>query len=96
LPWRRRTWRASSVDAVVASAYRRTIVSWDWRKWPPVMERTLVDDLRWAAFVFTGAILGYFAFARGNTSLLLGSFLGLVLAIVVLNVVRRIWRRRNA
>jgi len=72
------------------------IVSWDWRKWPPVMQRTLADDLKWALFVSTGAILGYFVFAAGDTSLLLGSFLGLVLVNVVLNVVRRARRCRNA
>jgi hypothetical protein len=70
------------------------IVSWDWRKWPPVMERTLVDDIKWAVFVFTGAILGYLAFADGDASLLLGAFLGLVLVVVVLNVVRGVRRRR--
>jgi hypothetical protein len=81
---------------VNTSAYGRMIVSWDWRKWPPVMQRTLADDVKWALFVFTGAILGYFVFAGGDTSLLLGSFLGLVLVVLVLNVVRAVWRRRNA
>jgi hypothetical protein len=70
------------------------IVSWDWRKWPPVMQRTLADDVKWASFVFTGAILGYLVFGGGDASLLLGAFLGLVLVVVVLNVVRGVRRRR--
>jgi hypothetical protein len=71
------------------------IVSWDWRKLPPVMQRTLADDLKWALFVFTGAILGFLVFAGGDTSLLLGSFIGIALVVVALNVVRRVSRRRN-
>ena len=70
------------------------IVSSDWRKWPPVMERTLVDDIKWAVFVFAGAILGVLVFADGDASLLLGAFVGLVLVVVVLNVVRGVRRRR--
>jgi hypothetical protein len=71
------------------------IVSWDWRKWPPVMRRTLADDLKWALLMFTGAILGFLVFAGGDASVLLGSFLGLVIVVVALNIVRRVWRRRS-
>jgi hypothetical protein len=71
-------------------------VGWEWKKWPLIMQRTLADDVKWALFVFAGAILGYFLFAGGDTSLLLGSFLGLGVVIVVLNIVRRVRRRRNA
>jgi hypothetical protein len=40
------------------------------------MQRTLTDDLKWALFVFTGALLGYFVFGGGDTSLLLGASSG--------------------
>jgi len=72
------------------------IVNQRWTKWPPMMQRTLADDLKWALFVLTGAILGYLAFGGGDASLLLGSIVGAVLVIVVLNVLRRVTRRRNA
>jgi hypothetical protein len=58
------------------------------------MDRTFVDDLKWALFVFIGVVLGYLLFADGETSLLVGSFLGIVLVLVVLNVVRFFRRRR--
>ena len=70
-------------------------MNWDWTKLPPVMQRTLADDFKWGLFLFTGAVLGYLVFARGNTSLLRGSLFGIVLVIVVLNVVRPVWRSRN-
>jgi hypothetical protein len=59
------------------------------------MERTLADDLRWALFVLTGAIIGFLVFADGDGYLLLGSFIGIVLVLVGLNVIRLFWRRRN-
>ena len=68
-------------------------MNWDWTRLPPVMERTLADDLKAALFVFTGVILGYLVFGP-DTSLLLGALIGLVIAIVVLNVVRAVRRRR--
>jgi inner membrane protein involved in colicin E2 resistance len=68
------------------------IGSWDRRKRPPVMQRTLADDVKWALLVLAGVILGYLVLAGADTALLLGSLLGLVLVIVVLNVARRLWR----
>jgi hypothetical protein len=59
------------------------------------MERRLADDLKAALFVFTGAILAYLIFAPGDSSILLGSFIGLALGVVVLNVVRAVKRRRS-
>jgi hypothetical protein len=72
------------------------IVNRRWTKSPPLMQRTFVDDLRWAVFVLAGATLGYFVFGGGDAALLLGSVVGAVLVIVVLNVVRGVLRRRNA
>lgn len=63
------------------------------RKFPPLMQRTIADDLKWALAVFAGAILGYLLFADGDTALLLGAFIGIVLVVVVLNVVRAVRRR---
>jgi hypothetical protein len=68
---------------------------WTWRKLPPPLERSLPDDLKWAAFVFTGAILGWLVFAPGDTSVLLGAFIGLVIALAVINLVRLVARRRK-
>lgn len=78
------------------SPYGRMIMNWGWTKWPPIMQRTLADDLKWALFVLTGATLGYLVFGGGDTSLLLGCVIGAVLVIVVLNVLRRVRRRRSA
>jgi uncharacterized membrane protein YfcA len=66
-----------------------------WARLPPVWERTLWDDLRWGVFVLTGAALGYLVFGADDPGLLLGAFLGVVLAIAVLNVVRRVRPRRK-
>ena len=69
-------------------------MNWSWTKLPPVLERTLTDDLKAALFVFTGVFVGYLVFAP-DTSILLGALIGLVIATVVLNVVRFSRRRRH-
>jgi hypothetical protein len=69
-------------------------MNWAWTKLPPVMERTLADDLKAALFVFTGVLLGYLVF-EPDTSVLLGALIGLAIVTVVLNVVRLIRRRRH-
>src|SRR5215217_657517 len=65
------------------------IVNWGWTKSPPLMQRTLTDDLKWALFVLIGVTLGYLVIGSGETSLLFGSIAGVVLVIVVLNILRR-------
>jgi hypothetical protein len=60
---------------------------------PPVRQRTLPDDLRWALFVLAGATLGYFIFGAGDASVLVGCIVGAVVAILVLNVMRAVRRR---
>jgi hypothetical protein len=60
------------------------------------MERTFRDDLKWALAVLAGATLGYLVFGGGNASLLLGSFVGALVAISVLTGLRRIRDRRKA
>ena len=62
-------------------------------KLPPVMQRTLADDLKAALAVFTGVILGYLVFAPDDPSLLLGALIGIALVVVALNVARAIRRR---
>jgi zinc transporter ZupT len=63
------------------------------RKLPPMMERTLADDLRWALFVLAGALVGYLLLGGGDAAALLGCVAGALLAIVVLNVLRHVRRR---
>jgi|tagenome__1003787_1003787.scaffolds.fasta_scaffold20506820_2 hypothetical protein len=65
-------------------------------KLPPLMQRTLRDDLKWGAAVLAGAVAGWLVFAVGDLSLLLGAVMGAVLTIVVLNVIRPLVRRANA
>ena len=67
-----------------------------WTKLPPPMQRTLRDDLKWAAAVLTGALAGWLVFAAGDLSLLLGAVMGAVLTIVALNVIRPLVRRARA
>jgi hypothetical protein len=57
------------------------------------MQRTFADDLKWAVAVLVGVIVGYFAFGNGDTGLLIGSLIGVTIAIVGLNVARRMSRR---
>ena len=64
-------------------------------KRPRPMQRTLVDDLKWGAAVLVGVIAGYFAFGDGDVSLLIGSLIGVALAIAGLNIARRVSRRRG-
>ena len=64
-----------------------------WAKLPPVSQRTVADDLRWALFVLAGAVLGYLLFGGGDASVLLGTLAGVLVTIIVLNVLRRVRRR---
>jgi hypothetical protein len=57
------------------------------------MQRTFADDLKWAVVVLVGVIAGYFAFGNGDPGLLIGSLIGATIAIVGLNVARRVSRR---
>src|SRR3954468_21448713 len=67
-----------------------------WAKLPPLMQRTFRDDLKWAAAVLAGAVIGWLVFAAGDLSLLLGAVMGAVLTIVVLSVIRPLVRRGKA
>jgi hypothetical protein len=59
------------------------------------MQRTFKDDLKAALAVLAGVMLGYLVFAPDDPAILLGTFIGLTLMIVVLNVVRRAVQRRR-
>jgi hypothetical protein len=59
---------------------------------PPVMERTLRDDLNWALCVLVGVTAGYFVFGDDNPGVLVGAFVGCAVVIVVLNILRRVRR----
>jgi hypothetical protein len=86
------------VDDFIQLPYGRMIMYW-WTKSPPIMQRTLADDLKRVLFVLTGAMLGYLVFGGGDTSFLLGSVFGavsMIVVIVVFHVLRRVRRRRSA
>jgi hypothetical protein len=57
---------------------------------PPVMKRSLLDDVKWALAVFSGALLGYLVFGADDPGVLLGAFVGVTVMILVLNVARRV------
>ena len=69
--------------------------NWLWRKAPPVMERTLADDLRVGLLVILGMALGLLVFGGDAAAVLLGAAIGLVLLVVALNIARRIVRHRR-
>ena len=58
-------------------------------KLPPVMERTLGDDLKWAALVLAGAVLAFLVLGADDVGVLVGAAIGVVAVIVVLSVLRR-------
>jgi hypothetical protein len=70
-------------------------VNRSWGKLPPMLDRTLGDDLRWAMCVLVGATVGYFLFGLDDPSVLVASAAGAVVAIVGLNVLRRMKPRRK-
>ncbi|HEX5621955.1 MAG TPA: hypothetical protein VFX51_26245 [Solirubrobacteraceae bacterium] len=70
-------------------------MNWNWMKVPPVMERTLVDDIKVALGVFTGGLLGYLVFAPDDATVLLSGVIVLTIMVVMLQVVRAVWRRRH-
>jgi inner membrane protein involved in colicin E2 resistance len=70
------------------------IVRWDWTRIPPVMERSLRDDVKVAFCILLGATLGYLLLGADDPGLLVGALVGNVVLIVVLNVVRRMSPRR--
>jgi hypothetical protein len=86
----------AAVDVLTGSAYGRLMLNWSWTKWPPLMQRTLADDLRWALCVLAGVTLGYVVFGDGDTSLLVGAGIGAALVIVLLQVLRRVRRGPSA
>ena len=59
---------------------------------PPVMERRLRDDLKWALCVLAGATVAYFVFDVDDPGVLVAAFVGCAVAIVVLNALRRVRR----
>ena len=72
------------------------IVNRGWGKSPPMMQRTLADDLRWALFVLVGVTLGVLVLGGLEASFLLGSVIAVVVVIVVLNLIRQVRRSRGA
>jgi hypothetical protein len=63
---------------------------------PPLMQRTLRDDLKWALGFLSGVTIGYFVLGADDPSLWLDFVVGAAVLIVVLNVLRRVRARRKA
>jgi len=65
----------------------------NWFKSPtPLMQRTLADDIRWAAFVLAGVVLALLILGADDASALVGAIVGVITVVVVLNVLRRVRR----
>jgi hypothetical protein len=66
-------------------------------KLPPLMQRTLRDDFKWAFAVLLGGVIGVLIFGAGDGawSLLLGLAIGCAVVLVVLSVVRLVAGRRR-
>ncbi len=67
-------------------------MKWTFAKLPRPMQRTFADDLKWAVAVLLGVLIAFLAFGDSDTGLLVGSLIGVTLAIVGLNVARRLRR----
>jgi hypothetical protein len=59
---------------------------------PPIMERSLRDDLKWAVCVLGGVTAGYFVFDADDPGLLVGALVGCTLIILALSALRRVRR----
>jgi inner membrane protein involved in colicin E2 resistance len=70
-------------------------VRWDWARLPPLLDRSLRDDVKWALCLLLGAAIAYLVLGPGDPGLLVGSLVGVVLVIVVATIVRRARRRRE-
>lgn len=64
-----------------------------WGRTPPVMERTLGDDVKVGVAILTGGALACLI-GIAPWSALLPAAVGVVLVTAVLNVVRRVGRRK--
>ena len=58
------------------------------------MERTLLDDAKWALAVLVGATLGYLLLDVDDPSLLIGALIGVVAVVCVVNILRHVRHRR--
>ena len=77
-----------------SSARNIGIVRPGWLSLPPIMERRLRDDLKWALCVLVGVTAGYFLLGADDPGLLVGAFVGCAVVVVGLNALRRL--RRSA
>ena len=59
---------------------------------PPIMERSLRDDLKWAVCFLVGVTAGYFVFDADDPGLLVGALVGCTVIILVLSALRRVRR----
>jgi hypothetical protein len=59
---------------------------------PPIMERTLRDDLKWAVCFLVGATAAYFVFDADDPGLLVAALVGCTVIILVLSALRRVRR----
>jgi hypothetical protein len=71
------------------------VVRWDWARVPPVMDRSLRDDVKVAFCVLLGATVAYLLAGADDPGLLIGAVGAIVVVTVVLNVIRRARPRRE-
>ena len=69
-------------------AYGRWTMNLGRQRLPPLMHRTLADDLKAAAAVLAGMLLALLVLGDG-ASVLIGAGIAIVVLLVVLNVARR-------
>ena len=91
-----RGWRLDATGPTSSASHRpgRTlwVMRWTFAKLPRPMQRTFADDLKWAAAVLVGVLIAFLVFGHDDAWLLIGSFIGVTITIVGLNVARRVSR----
>ena len=65
----------------------------EWNRLPPLLERTLLDDLKAALAILLGGAIG--ALLYDSTSVLIGMAIGVTGVVLVLNLIRWVRRRRR-
>lgn len=86
------------IRAIGAPAYQPTAsnapsaMKLTFARLPRPMQRTFADDLKWAVAVLVGVLIAFLALGDSDTGLLFGSVIGVTLAIVGMNVARRLRR----
>ena len=59
------------------------------------MQRSLMDDVKWAVCVLIGVTAGYVVLGADDPGLLVGSLAGVLFVIIVAAILRRFVHRRS-